>query len=494
MPIPFQRLADMELNFRRLLLVTLLYLLPAFQALLPVEDPDLWWHLRTGQWIIEHGQVPFQDPFSVYGAGKPWIAYSWLYEILVYGLFRAFGLVGIVWFTVVMSLLIALAIHQLIRRAAFPFLVEVILVAICLASLKPSLSPRPWLFSILFLALELWLLFGIRRGWKPWVLFLLPPLFLFWTNLHIQFVYGLVVMALFVLDRVITQHWLRQTPQDQSRTFSNTLLAVVAALCILATFANPYRHLIYQPVFEYATQTGAFENIAELHPMFFRSLRDWFVLFLLGAAAFSLGWRRRWNIFPIAVLLASAFFAFRSRRDTWFLVIVAAAVIAEWEIAFPSRDRIRFTRGMIVTIVLGCLAALCGLSIFRDISERALEKTVESQFPVGAAKFTRARGYQGPLYNHLDWGGYLIWALPDVPVAMDGRTNLHGDERLKRSLRTWEGAQGWDTDPELSGARLIIAEQRRPLTALLRKDSRFTLVYEDETAVVFIALVNQSTS
>src|SRR3990172_9211435 len=180
MPIPFQRLADMEPNFRRLLLVTLLYLLPAFQALLAVEDPDLWWHLRTGQWIIEHGQVPFQDPFSVYGAGKPWIAYSWLFEILIYRVFRAFGLVGIVWFTVVMSLLIALAIHQLIRRAAFPFLLEVILVAICLASLKPSLSPRPWLFSILFLALELWILFGIRGGWKPWVLFLLPPLFLFW--------------------------------------------------------------------------------------------------------------------------------------------------------------------------------------------------------------------------------------------------------------------------------------------------------------------------
>ena len=70
MPIPFQRLADMEPNFRRLLLVTLLYLLPAFQALLPVEDPDLWWHLRTGQWIIEHGQVPASRGSPIVGYSK----------------------------------------------------------------------------------------------------------------------------------------------------------------------------------------------------------------------------------------------------------------------------------------------------------------------------------------------------------------------------------------------------------------------------------------
>ncbi len=479
---------------RRTLMWVLVYLVPAYQALLPIEDPDIWWHLRTGQWIFENHAVPFQDYFSAYGIGKTWIAYSWLFEVFVYLIFSSFGLTGLVLFNVGMSLLIAVAVHQLIRRADFPFLLEAVLLAVCLASLKPSLSPRPWLFSILFLALELWVLFGVRRGWKPWALFLLPPLFLIWANLHIQFVYGLGVVGLFVLDRVITRHWLGHIPQDQNLTFSNTLLGSVTALCILATFANPYRHLIYQPVFEYATQSGAFDSIVELHPMFFRSLSDWFVLLLLGAAAFSFGWQRRWSIFTLALLMTSVFFAFRARRDAWFLVIVAAAVIAEWEIVFPSRDRIRFAKGMVVTIILGCLAALYGLSFLRDISERTLEKTVESRFPVGAAKFIRARGYQGPLYNHLDWGGYLIWALPDVPVAMDGRTNLHGEKRMNRSLRTWEGAQGWDTDPELLGARLIVAEKRRPLTALLRNDSRFTLVYEDDTALVFTSVVNRPKS
>ena len=146
----------------------LIYLVPAYQALLPIDDPDIWWHLRTGQWIIEHGQVPFQDPFSAYGAGKPWIAYSWLYEILVYGLFRAFGLVGIVWFTVIMSLLIALALHFLVRRAKLPFLMELVVVALALSSMKPIISPRSWLFSILFFAVELNVAFRVKRSLSTW--------------------------------------------------------------------------------------------------------------------------------------------------------------------------------------------------------------------------------------------------------------------------------------------------------------------------------------
>jgi hypothetical protein len=70
---------------------------------------------------------------------------------------------------------------------------------------------------------------------------------------------------------------------------------------------------------------------------------------------------------------------------------------------------------------------------------------------------------------------------------MDGRTNLHGERRIEANLAVWGGQPGWESDPELSGAKLIIAELGRPLTALLRSDTRFKVVYEDKTAVVFIA-------
>src|SRR4051794_25824907 len=62
----------------------------------PLFDPDVWWHLRAGQWVVENKAVTTNDPFSLPGQQKAWVAYSWLYEVLLYGLVQAFGMVGIV--------------------------------------------------------------------------------------------------------------------------------------------------------------------------------------------------------------------------------------------------------------------------------------------------------------------------------------------------------------------------------------------------------------
>jgi hypothetical protein len=105
---------------------------------------------------------------------------------------------------------------------------------------------------------------------------------------------------------------------------------------------------------------------------------------------------------------------------------------------------------------------------------------------VKAAAFIEERGYPGPLYNPIDWGGYLIWRLPGLPAAIDGRTNLHGDRRIKRFADTWDGQPGWEDDPDLAAARLIILQPRAPLAALLRLDPRYTVVHEDPVAVVFV--------
>jgi len=132
------------------------------------------------------------------------------------------------------------------------------------------------------------------------------------------------------------------------------------------------------------------------------------------------------------------------------------------------------------------LLCLYGLSHIRNVSENYLAKVVELHFPAEAVKFIRSSQLAGPLYNSLDWGGYLIWSLPELPVAMDGRTNLHGDQRIARSLATWNGSTAWEKDPELLQARLIIAETSKPLTYLMRSDRRYRLVYEDNTAAVFV--------
>ena len=145
------------------------------------------------------------------------------------------------------------------------------------------------------------------------------------------------------------------------------------------------------------------------------------------------------------------------------------------------------TKERVVALMISLLVCLYALSHIRDVSENSLAKVVELRFPVQAVKFIKSSQLPGPLYNSLDWGGYLIWTLPELPVAVDGRTNLHGDERIANSVATWDGRIAWEKNPELLRARLIIAQAGKPLTYLIGRDPRYRLVYEDKTAVVFVA-------
>jgi hypothetical protein len=129
----------------------------------------------------------------------------------------------------------------------------------------------------------------------------------------------------------------------------------------------------------------------------------------------------------------------------------------------------------------------------RDLSAENLQSKVVGVFPVEAANFVAERGYPGPLFNDFNWGGFLIWRLPQLPVALDGRTNLHGDERILRVGNTWAAGPGWRDDPDLAEAAVVIADAQSPLAGVLVLDDRFQLVHKDPVARVFIRRQQRST-
>jgi hypothetical protein len=480
-------LVNSEKTLRRLVIVVLLYCIPASQAMIPLIDPDIWWHFRTGQWIFSHGQVPVTDPFSSYGLGKPWVAYSWLFEILVYGLFTKLGLMGILVFTVSMSLLIAVALHGAMRRAGLSFIAEVFSVAVALGAMSSLLSPRPWLFSILFFAVELFILFRVRRTDKIAPLLALPPLFVLWANLHIQFIYGLAVLGLFLLEVLLSQLPSVSLYPGRRSNLSLGRASLLLLTCLVATLITPYHFHLYTPILEYIGQTGVFQVVNELLPLSFRDFTDWLVIGLAIVAAFVLGWQRAWLPFPTLLLLMGTILAFRARRDVWVLVLAALFIISEFGRFVSNEPSFGFTKLRAICVIVALTVAMYLIGRHRQISEQQLESVVKRLYPVAAVKFINEQNYSGPLYNHFNWGGYLIWTLPRLSVSMDGRTNLQGDQRIERSVKTWSGLRGWESDPELMKARLVIGGTDQALINLMRTDSRFKLVYEDAIAVVFVS-------
>lgn len=459
-----------------------LYILPAAIAMRPIVDLDVWWHLRQGAWILEHMTVPFTDPFTSYGAGKTWIAYSWLYEVLLHMLYRSFGLFGIVLYTTLLGVGIAFVLHRYFSHQTGNLVVAAGLTAVAMVAMFPVLvQPRPWLFNILFITIELTALMDVRRSGQTRSLWLLPPLFLIWACINIQFVYGLFLLALATLEALLDR-WPGHLEAGGGFRAKPLILALSA--CTLATCLTPYHVKIYIPVITAIRLTDPFLFLSELQAPSFRHPFDWLALGLLVTATFILGRRRIAAPFLVLLLAASAVLAFRARRDVWFLVITSMTVIAmavpSWAAVPAAVGRLRLVVVASIVIAVSTWLGMTRASAFQ------LQQGLVTSFPTDAAAFVETRGYRGRLYNHYDWGGYLMWRLPVLDVSLDGRNPLHGDDRIWQSIRTWGGHPSWASDPELARASIVIADVNTALASLLRLDRRFALVYEDRVAAVFV--------
>jgi hypothetical protein len=466
-------------------MVPLVFVAAMIRLVRPVDDWDIWWHLAVGRWIAEHGTVPFTDPFSAYGQGKPWLAYSWLFEVLVYFLYQTFGLYGIVIYRAVLSVAILLSIDRWLARWRMPDLLAAGLAALILGTLLLLLNERPWLFTVLFTTWTLHAIFDLRRDGATWRVWLLVPMFALWANLHIQFVYGLGVLVLACVAPAVDRGCRLGPGTGFADTFGTSAwrrLVALTAACLLATLANPYHFRLYGVMTEYARHDAVFRLVAELTAPTFRDLPSWTALALGMGAAFMLGRRARLSSFDLLLLAGATFSAMRVRRDLWLLAMVSLMLICEsggW-----ATRKVPWRRTALLTC--SCFLALGLIVLIRGLPPEEIDRAVADKLPANAVRMVEERGYQGPLFNNFNWGGYLIWRLPRLLVAMDGRTNLHGDERILRSIRTWDGYPDWDQNPELAAANLVIAPVDVPLVSLLRRDHRYRIVHEDKVAIVFV--------
>jgi hypothetical protein len=313
-------------------------------------------------------------------------------------------------------------------------------------------------------------------------LLLLPPLFVLWANIHIQFVYGLGLLGLGTALALVGDMQ-RSVGWRQGKAVA---LASATLGSSLATLVNPYHVYLYGPVIDAVRLTDPFIYITELHALPFRTLRDWLVLLLALVASFLLGRRHTSVLFPASLLAGACALSFRAQRDIWVVTIVAVAIIAQQLRRHGNSATTWRTPGR-VALIGSAVVMVLTITVPPRIADRRLEAALAETFPVAATAFVRAHGYEGPVFNDYDWGGYLMWRLPHLSVSLDGRNTFYGDARVWQVMRTWNGYDGWSSDRHLAAARIVIGRPSYPLNALLRQDERFERVYEDKVAVVFVA-------
>ncbi len=146
----------------------------AFQIKLFVLDLDIWWHLKVGDWIVQHAAFPHNGILSRTAAARPWIAYSWGFEVLVSRFYAWFGLVGIGVYGTLLTLAVAFSVYWTVRRLSGSFWMSCVLAAITCYSFLFLMMPRPVFFSVILLCVSLTLMLQAQRYRRMQTLYCYP--------------------------------------------------------------------------------------------------------------------------------------------------------------------------------------------------------------------------------------------------------------------------------------------------------------------------------
>ena len=356
---------------RRALLGAVLILVAAV-GLDALSDPDVWWHIRLGDWIIAHHQIPAGELFAYTAFGNPLVAHEWLSEV-IFATLAAIGGLALVAFmmgVVAWSGMLATLLRGRMRGAG-PVVLAVAL-ALGARVAEPVLGTRPQIFTFALVCWTLWIAESYLRsgGRRIW---LLPPLFLLWANLHAGFIAGIGFLAIVLAAEVIKQRWAVGVVAPGERI---KRLAVALGMSAVAACINPYG----PSLFVFAATTGATERqkgIIEWQSPNFSDPAEWALLALLltfvaltvvTLARRSL--RGRFELRDVALAGAGAVLALTSVRNTAICVAVMVppcmAMAAGLVRAFEAHRRRPRTPRAAGTPLMGAVliaAAVAGLAV-----------------------------------------------------------------------------------------------------------------------------------
>lgn len=453
-----------------------------------LRDPEIWGHLGIGSWILEHRSLPESGVFSQ-AAGLPWRDFSWGFDLLVGVMHRTLGLRALPALLIVFRMALVAITFQL-AGGWRNFWVATVLSAISQYILF-SAVPLAGFVSVLLFGVELFLLLEWRKSSKLRSRFAWPGMFFVWANLDMGFVYGIVLYAVFLIvlaveawDESRKKRWL----EHAAGKIPLATAAGMGGACLIAGCATPNTVHAYGAFF--ADEFSAINaNLSNYHAMGFRQPQD-YALMLLGMAAFlSLGVIRSRNLFSIALLSGCAALAFFAQREGWLLTLASVAVLGN-AILRPRKTREeeqsirwdwqrRALAGAAVTLVFLVFA----MHVPRN-HEVLLHKVAE-KMPVRAADFLRQHRQPAPLFNPYQWGGFLIWYLPEYPVAMDERRGLYPEQQELDYFQAMNADIPYRNCLPMNRARTFLMDKAGVMGEAFRGVAGFQVLYEDNVAIVY---------
>ncbi|HTW64107.1 MAG TPA: hypothetical protein VME17_05800 [Bryobacteraceae bacterium] len=456
-------------------------------------DGDTGWHIRAGQYILAHHAVPTQDLFSFSRPLAPWFAWEWLTDVLYAALFQWSGLKAIVLVTgVLIGLFGTIVLRYTIWRGANP-LIALFTTLFAIGASSMHFLARPHIFTLLLVPVYFWMLEADRRRNTRW-LWILIPLTALWTNLHGGFMIALACMAVLIAGTAI-EAWQGLAEWSAVRRYG-----VLLGACSLASLINPYGVRLHEHIIEYLRADWIKNLVQEFQSPTFRSEGQLQYEALLIAGLVVAGFlltKRRFTEALWILFLAHA--SLISVRHAPIYATVAAPFIAcelsQWW--STAAARLKKSQALRILHQLGSdlspgfrrtsvwpAVFICVLMLLNKPLHWPSDFPAEL-FPIEMVHRHADLITSGRLLTTDQWGDYIIYTFyPRQKVFVDGRSDFYGEDFAGQYVHLLQGAYDWREIMRRYGFTVALLPANWPLASLLKQDSSWRVIADDQHAVL----------
>jgi hypothetical protein len=457
------------------------------------QDPDFWWHVRIGRWMVDNGRLPSTDIFTFTVPDHVWTDHEYLTEILMWLIYRAAGLVGL---SLAFGLLTWAAfwiLHRQVRRQ--PWVIVAVGLAIGAVAGSPIWGPRAQMITFFLTCLELYWLQGYLSG-RSRALRYFPLVMILWANLHGGWVIGFVWLGVALAASLISWAWDRSNPAHRAHV---RFLAIITALSVAAVAATPHGLSLYPYPFQTQGSVAQQKLIVEwfspdFHQVFLRPFEAMVFGVIIGFAL------KRPPLYEFLLTLVGLGLALQSVRNVVLFVAVATPVMIScysaywrelaaergWKLELPPRR----VFAVITGIVLAVIALATAFRIYESINPARQRSLAEADYPVAAADWLETHPEVGTkMYNQYGWGGYFAYRFypePNRKVFIFGEAALMGDPLLNEYEDVQTLRSNWKQRLDQHNVDYVVYNRGEALANVLATQPEWKLVYEDSVAVIFV--------
>jgi len=443
--------------------------------------------------MVDNHRLPSTDIFTYTVPNHVWTDHEYLTEILMWLAYNATGTVGVAIAFGVITWLGFWLMYRQVRRQ--PFVIVGVGLALAAVAGDAIWGPRAQMITFALSCLELYWLQGYLSGRSRMLLYF-PLVMALWANLHGGWVIGFAWLGIAFASEAVMWAWDRANPAHWAHLKFLGIVTVASAVAVLAT---PHGLSVYLYPFNTVGSVAQEKLIVEwFSPDFHqRYLLPFEAMILITIAGFAL---RRPSLYEFLLFAVSLAFALQSVRNVALFVAATTPVLINtygawwrelaasrrWKLQTPARPA--FAAVTALALVVITLATVIHVTADINPSQQATIDT--STYPVGAADWLASHPEVGTrMYNQYGWGGYLanrFYPQPTRRVFIFGEAALMGDDLLNQYEDVQTLRPDWEQVLDRHGVDYIVYNRGEALDNVLRTSPRWSLVYEDSVAVIYV--------